>query len=193
MKTLVRSPEPRASDMGSVANALWVQLNRVREHQISAIQNPTPTIRPRAPWRTAGIGTLIVALLALGAWATWYRATAPAPMTSVIQPVPATLPALAPPPVPRTRPIPSNEPVVKRRPERAQGTPEIRVTPPPVSGRGMAPPPADAERGEAMARLPVRAAPEGGATRPEPRPEADTLDPSAIIDWLLKESPRQQR
>jgi serine/threonine-protein kinase len=190
MEALVRSSEPRAPDMGSVANALWVELNRVREHQISAVQAPTPTVRPRARRRPVVTGALIVALLAL--WATWYRATAPAPITSVIQAVPATLPALAPPPVPRTGPIPPKEPVVKRTPERAQGTPAVRITAPPVSARSMASP-ADVERGEAMSRLPVRAAPEGGAVRPEPRPEADTPDPSAIIDWLLKESQRQQR
>jgi hypothetical protein len=215
-EALVRSPKPRAPDMGSMANALWVELNRVREHQISAVQGPMPTVRPRAPWRTVGTGVLVVAVLALGAWATWYRGMAPAPVTSVIQAVPATLPALAPPPrvrepaaagqspgvvvvpqvpppIPRTGPIPPREPVVKRTPERARGTPGVRVTGPPVSARGMAPPPADAERGEAMSRLPVRAAPEGGAARPEPRPERDTSDPSAIIDWLLKEYPRQQR
>jgi serine/threonine protein kinase len=216
MEALVRSPEPRAPDMGSMANALWVELNRVREHQISAVQGPMPTVRPRAPWRSVGTGVLVVAVLALGAWATWYRATAPAPATSVIEAVPATLPALAPPPrvpepaaagqspgvvvvlqvpppVPRTGPTPPKEPVVKRAPERAQGTAGVQVTAPPVSARGIAPPPADAERGEAMSRLPVRAAPEGGAARPEPRSEADTPDPSAIIDWLLKEYPRQQR
>ena len=195
-ESLAGSPEPRAPDMGSLANALWVELNRVRERQTSAVQGPMLTVRPRARWRTVrtvGTGALIVAVLALGAWATWYHATAPAPMTSVIQPVPFTLPALAPPPVPRTGPIPPKEPVVKRTPERAQGTSGVRVTAPPVSARGMAPPPADADRGEAMSRLPVRAAPEGGAARPEPRPEADNPDPSAIIDWLLKESPRQQR
>ena len=215
MEALVGSPEPRAPDMGSVANALWVELNRLREPQISEVQGPTPAVRPRAPWRTVGTGVLVVAGLALGAWATWYRVPAPAPATSVIPAVPATLPALAlpprvpepaaagqsprvvvvpqvPPPVPRTGPIPPKEPVVKRTPERTQGTPDVRVTAPPVSARGMAPPPADAER-EAMSRLPVRAAPEGGAARPEPRPEADTSDPAAIIDWLLKESQRQQR
>jgi Protein tyrosine and serine/threonine kinase len=216
MEALVRSPEPRAPDMGSVANALWAELNRVREHQISAVQGPTPTVRPRAPWQTVGTGVLVVAVLALGAWATWYRATAPAPVTSVIQAVPAALPAPAPPPrvpepaaagqspgvvvvpqvpppVPRTGPIPPKEPVVKRTPERAQGTPGVRVTAPPISARDLAPPPADAERGEAMSRLPVRSAPEGGAARPESRPERDTSDPSAIIDWLLKEYPRRQR
>ena len=193
MEALVGSPEPRAPDMGSVANALWVELNRLREHQISAVQGATPKVRPRAQWRTVGTGTLIVALLALGAWATWYRATAPAPMTSAIQAVPVTVPALAPPPVPRTQPIPPREPVVKRTPERSQGTAGVRVTAPPVSARGIAPRPEDTERGETTSRLPVRAAPEGGAARPEPRPEADTPDPSAIIDWLLKESPRQQR
>jgi eukaryotic-like serine/threonine-protein kinase len=213
---LVRSPEPRAPDMGSVANALWVELNRVREHQIFAVQGPTPTVRPRAPWRTVGAGVLVVAVLALGAWATWYRATAPAPVTSVIEAVPAARPAPAPPPrvpepaaagqspgvvvapevpppVPRTGPIPPKEPVVKRTPERAQGTAGVQVTAPPVSARGIAAPPADAERGEAVSSLPVRPAPEGGAARPEPRPERDTSDPSAIIDWLLKEYPRRQR
>jgi eukaryotic-like serine/threonine-protein kinase len=192
VKALVRS-EPQAPDMGSVANALWVELNRVREHQISVVQAPTPAVQPRARWRTVRTGALIVALLALGAWAIWYRATAPAPMTSAIQAVPVTVPALVPPPVPRSRPIPPKEPVVKRTPERAQGTAGVRVTAPPVSARGISPRPEDTERGETTSRLPVRAAPEGGAARPEPRPEADTPDPSAIIDWLLKESPRQQR
>ena len=70
MEALVRSPEPRAPVMGSVANALWVELNRVREHQMSAVQGPTPTVRPRAPRRTVGTGVLVVAVLALGAWAT---------------------------------------------------------------------------------------------------------------------------
>jgi len=193
MEALVRSPEPRAPDMGSVANALWVELNRVREHEFSAVQDPPPTVRPRAQWRTVGMGALIVAVLALGAWTTWYRRTAPAPMTSVIQAVPIDLPALAPPPVPRTQTIPPKEPVVKRMPERAQGTPDGRVTAPHVSTRDIAPPLADAERSETMSRLPVRAAPEGGVARSEPRSEADTPDPSAIIDWLLKESQRQQR
>jgi len=193
MEALARSPGPRAPDMGSVANALWVELYRVREHLISAVQAPTPAVRPRAPWRTVGIGALIVAVLALGAWSTWHRATAPAPMTSAIQPVPVAAPALAPPPAPRTEPIPSNEPVVKRAPARSQGTSGVRVTAPPVSARGMARPPEDAERGEAMSHLPASPAREGGVARPESRPEADTSDPSAIIDWLLKESPRQQR
>jgi serine/threonine protein kinase len=216
MEALVGSPEPRAPDMGSVANALWVELNRVREHQMSAVQGPTPAVRQRPPRRTVGTGVLVVAVLALGAWATWYRATPPPPVTSVIPAVPAALPAPAPPPrvpepaaarqspgvvvvpqvpppVPRTGSIPPKEPVVKRTPERAQGPRGVRVTAPPVSARGIAPPPADAERGEAMSRLPVRAAPEGGAARPEPGPDRDTSDPSAIIDWLLKEYPRQQR
>ena len=107
--------------------------------------------------------------------------------------VQADPPALAPPPAPRTEPIPSNEPVVKRAPARSQGTPGVRVTAPPVSARGMARPPEDAERGEAMSHLPASPAREGGVARPEPRSEADTPDPSAIIDWLLKESQRQQR
>jgi serine/threonine protein kinase len=216
MEALVGSLEPRAPDMGSVANALWVELNRLREPQISAVQGPTPAVRPRAPWRAVGTSVLVVTVLALGAWATWYRATPPPPVTSVIPAVPAALPAPAPPPrvpepaaagqspgvvvvpqlpppVPRTGSIPPKEPVVKRTPERAQGRPGVQVTAPPVSARGMAPPPADAERGEAMSRLPVRPAPEGGAAPPEPRPERDTSDPSAIIDWLLKEYPRRQR
>jgi eukaryotic-like serine/threonine-protein kinase len=192
MKVLVRSPGPRPPDMSSVANALWVELNRVKEQQTSAVQDPTPTVGRRARWWAMGTGALIVALFALGAWATWHRATAPAPMTSVIQGVPVTLPALVPPPVSRTRPFPPKEPVVARTPERAQGTPGVRVTAPPVSARNMSTR-GDAKHGEATSRLPARAAPDGDAARSEPRPEVDTPDPSAIIDWLLKESQRQQR
>jgi serine/threonine protein kinase len=197
MEALVRSLEPRAPDMGSVANALWVELNRVREHQISALQTPTPTVRPRAPWRTVGRRVLVVAVLALGAWVTWYRAPAPAPRVpepaAAGQSPRAVVVPQVPPPVPRTGPIPPKEPVVKGTPERAQRTPSVQATGPPVSARRIAPPPADAERGEAMSRLPVRPAPEGGAPPPETRPERDTSDPSAIIDWLLKEYPRRQR
>jgi serine/threonine protein kinase len=195
MEALVRSPGPRAPDMGSVANALWVELNRAREGQISGVQASTPTVRPRVPWRRVGTGVLIVTVLALGSWATWYRLTAPARGTSVIQARPAVPLAPAPPPrvpapaavgqspgvvvgpqvppsVPRTRPIPPKEPVVKRT-ERARGIDGVQVTAPPIAGR---------DKG-----------PEGGTGRPKPRSEPDTSDPSAIIDWLLKESQRPQR
>jgi serine/threonine protein kinase len=128
-----------------------------------------------------------------------------------------------PPPLARTEPNPPKEPVVKSTPrvapkeapvtpratppvpapairtpppappERAQGTPRVRVTPPPASAKVTPPPPAPAERAEAPSRVPVRPAPESDTARQEPRPERETQDPSAIIDWLLKESPRQQR
>ena len=182
--------------MGSVANALWTELNRVKEHQISAVESPAPTARPRAPGRTVGAGVLVAAVLALGAWATWSRSTAPAPVSSVIQTVPTALPVSAMPsrvleptaagqspgvvvvpqvpPVPRTELIPPKGPVVKRASERAGGTRGVEVTAPAISTRDIAP------------------APEGAA-RPEPRAEPDAPDPSAIIDWLLKESPRRQR
>jgi serine/threonine protein kinase len=249
-----RSPEPGSPDMGSVANALWVELYRMAEHPIPTAPRPARAVWPRVPWRTVGIGALIVAVIALGAWVTRYRATAPPPVTSVTQPVPAaqsppvpvpTVPEPAaverpaevvvsppmappappvPPPLPRTEPIPPAQPVVKSTPpvtpegapvtpratpplpappatrtpppaapESAQGTPRVRATPPPAPARVTPPSPAPAERPEATSPVPVRPAPESGAARQAPRPERDAEEPSAIIDWLLKESPRQQR
>jgi len=238
-----RLPEPGAPDMSSVANALWVEFYRVSERPVSTLEGPARAVWPRARWRTVGIGALVVAVIALGAWVTRYRATAPPPVTSVIQPVPArqSLPAPAPtvsepaaverpaeavakppmappaPPVSRTEPIPLTQPVVKNTPavtgegtpptpratppairtpppttpESAQGTPRTQGTPAPA--RVTPPPPAPAERAEATSPVPVRPAPESGAARQAPRLERDTEEPSAIIDWLLKEYPRQQR
>jgi serine/threonine-protein kinase len=241
-----RSPEPGSPDMGSVANALWVEFYRVTERTVSTVPRPARAVWPRARWRTVGIGAVIVAVIALGVWVTRYRATAPPPVTSVSQPGPPaqsppapapTVPEPAaverpaevvvrppvPPPLPRTEPIPPTQPVAKSTPpvtpkeapvmpratplvpapairtspptppERAQGTPRVRATPPPASAKVTAPPPAPAERAEATSRVPLRPAPESDAVRQEPRPERETQDPSAIIDWLLKESPRQQR
>jgi hypothetical protein len=246
MQILVRAPEPRAPDMGSVANALWVELNRVTEHPMPEPPLPEPAIPavgesaravwPRARWRTVGIGALVMIVIALGAWVTRYRATGPPPVVTMIQPAPAAQspPAPAPrvperaavgrsaeivvrppiPPLPRIEPIPPKQPAIEgtppvtpegppvpprallpvpaplvirtpppATPERAQGTPRVRGTPPPASARVRTPPPAPAERAGATSRVPVRPAPESGASP----------DPSAIIDWLLKESPRQPR
>jgi serine/threonine protein kinase len=242
-----RSPEPGSPDMGSVASALWVEFYRVMERPVPTARASARVAWPRVPWRTVGISALVVAVIALGAWVTRYRATAPPPVTSVIQPVPARQapPAPAPrapepaaverpaevvvsppipAPVPRIEPIPPTQPVVKNTPpvtsegapptpratsplptppairtpppatpENAQGPPRIRGTPPPASARVRTPPPASAEPAEATSPVPVRSAPESGAARQAPRPERDTEEPSAIIDWLLKESPRQQR
>ena len=242
-----RSPEPGSPDMGSVGNALRVEFYRVTERPVSTVRGSARARWPRARWRTVGIGAMIVAVIALGAWVTRYRATAPPPVTSVSQPGPPaqsppapapTVPEPAaverpaevvvrppvPPPLPRTEPIPPTQPVAKSTPpvtgegappmsratppvpappairtpppatpESAQGTPRVQGTPPPASARVPTPPPAPAERAEPTSRVPVRPAPESDAARQEPRPERETQDPSAIIDWLLKESPRQQR
>ena len=252
-----RLPEPGSPDMGSMANALWVEFYRVTERPVSTVRGPAragwPRVRwprvpwPQAQWRTVGIGALVVVVIALGSWVTRYRAPAPPPATSAIKAVPArqappapapTVPEPAaverpaevvvrppvPPPLPRTEPIPPPQPVAKSTPpvtgegapptsrgtpavpappairtsppatpESAQGTPRVRVTPPPASATVTPPAPAPAERAEGTSSVPVRPAPEGGAARQEPRPERETQDPSAIIDWLLKESPRQQR
>ena len=253
-----RLPEPGSPDMGSVANALWMEFHRVGEQPVSTVPRPARAVWPRVPWRTVGIGALVVAVVALGAWVTRYRATAPPPVTTVIQPVPArqSPPAPAPrapepaaverpaevvvsppvpPPLPRTEPIPPPQPVVKSTPpvtpegapvtsratpavpappaartpppapappartpspatpETAQGTPRVQVTPPPASARVRTLPSATAEPAEATSPVPVRPAPESDAARQAPRPERDTDEPSAIIDWLLKESPRKQR
>jgi hypothetical protein len=210
MQILVRSPEP---DMGSVANALWMELHGVTEPPNPTVPGSARAVWPWARWRTVGIGALVVVVIALGAWVTRYGATAPPPVPPVTQAVPAapSLPAPAPrdpepaavgqsaevvvsPPVPRTEPIPPKEPAVTpspAAPESAEGTPRVRVTPAPRGVR--TPPPETAERAEATSRVPGRPAPESGASRQESRPERETLDPSAIIDWLLKESPRQQR
>jgi len=245
-----RLPEPGAPDMGSVANALWVEFYRVTERPVSTVEGPAAAVWPRARWRTVGIGALLVAVIALGAWVTRYRTTAPPPVTSVIQPVPArqspaapaptvpepaaverpaevvAKPPIAPPapPVSRPEPAPPTQPVAKSTPpvtgegapptlratppvpappatrtlppatsENAQGTPRVRVTPPSASARVTPPPSAPVERAEAPSPVPARPAPESGAARQAPRPERDTEEPSAIIDWLLKEYPRQQR
>ncbi len=145
MQALARSPESRAPDMGSVANALWVELYRVAERpgptdrdSASAVQ---PRARRRAPWRMVGIGalvTLVVGVIALGAWVSWHLATAPPPEPIAIQgPVRRTPPTRAPrapapapvgrsaevavrtpitPPPPRSEPIPRNEPAFKSPP-----------------------------------------------------------------------------
>jgi len=257
MQALARSPEPRAPDMGSVANALWVELYRVAERPVPTVPDSAPAVEPqargpwaRAPrgrWRTVAIGALVVVVIALGAWVTQYRATAPPPATSVIKAGPArqTPPTPAPkgpkpaavgrpaevvvrppgpPPLGRTERNPPKEPLVKSMPPvtpkeapvtaratppgpappairipppalpgRAQGTPRVRGTPPPASAKVTPPAPAPAERTEATSRVQVSPALESSAARQEPRPERETQDPSAIIDWLLKESPRQQR
>jgi hypothetical protein len=260
MQTLARSPEPRAPDMSSMANALWVELYRVAERPVPTVQDSAPAVEPqargprgpraqgpraRAPWRTMAIGALVVVVIALGAWVAQYRPTAPPPPSVIkARPVRQTPPTPAPkvpkpaaverpaevvvrPPVPpplaRTEPNPPKEPVVKSTPrvapkeapvtpratppvpapairtpppappERAQGTARVRVTPPPASAKVTPPPPAPAERAEATSRVPVRPTPESDAARQEPRPERETQDPSAIIDWLLKESPLQRR
>src|SRR4029453_6613665 len=117
-----------------------------------------PAVQPRArrppvPWRTVGIGALValvVGVIALGAWVSWYPATAPPPAPSAIQagPVRRTPSTRAPrasapapvgrstevvlrppvtPPPPRSEPIPRNEPAIKSPP---RVTPEeISVTP----------------------------------------------------------------
>ena len=158
MQALARSPEPRAPDMGSVANALWVELYRVAERPIPTGPDSASAVQPRArrrraPWRTVGIGALValvVGVIALGAWVSWYPATAPPPVPSAIQAGPArrTPPTRAPrasapapvgrsaevvvrlpitPPLPRSEPIPQNEPAIKSPP---RVTPEgISVTP----------------------------------------------------------------
>ncbi len=146
------------------------------------------------------------------------RAPAPAPVgrsAEVVARPPIT------PPSPRSEPIPQNEPAIESPPRvtsegisvtpwatppdpalpatripppsmpgSAQGTPLVRVTPGPAPATVTPPPPAPAERVEATSGVPVRPAPESGDSRQEPRREPD---PSAIIDWLLKASPRQQR
>jgi serine/threonine protein kinase len=231
-----RLPEPGAPDMGSVANALWVEFYRVTERPVSTVEGPAAAVWPRARWRTVGIGALLVAVIALGAWVTRYRTTAPPPVTSVIQPVPArqsppapaptvpepaaverpaevvAKPPIAPPAPPVSRPelIPPTQPVVKNTPAvTGEGTPPTpRATPPvpappairtpppataPAPARVTPPPPAPVERAEAPSPVPARPAPESGAARQAPRPERDAEEPSAIIDWLLKEYPRQQR
>ena len=134
-----RSPEPGSPDMSSVANALWVEFYRVTERPVSTVRGPARAVWPRVPWRTVGIGALVVAVIALGAWVTRYRATAPPPVTSVSQPGPPaqsppapapTVPEPAaverpaevvvrppvPPPLPRTEPIPPTQPVAKSTP-----------------------------------------------------------------------------
>src|SRR6185436_18644137 len=155
MQALAESPEPRAPDMGSVASALWVELYRVAERPIPTIPDSAPAVQPRArrrraPWRTVGIGALVVGVIALGAWVSWYPATAPPKVPSTIQAAPARrtpstraprAPAQAPvgrsaevvarppitPPPPRSEPIPQNEPAIKSPP---RVTPEgISVTP----------------------------------------------------------------
>ena len=244
-----RLPEPGSPDMGSVANALWVEFYRVTENPASTVPGPARAVWPRVRWRTVGIGALVVVVIALGAWVTRYRATAPPPVTSVIQPVPArqSPPAPAPrvpepaaversaevvvgppmappaPPVPRPEPSAPPQPDVKSTPpvtgegalvtsraappvpappgirtpplatpESAEGTPRVRGTPPPASARVRTPPSPPAERAEATSTVPIGPAPESSAARQAPRPERDTEEPSAIIDWLLKES-RPQR
>jgi hypothetical protein len=158
MQALARSPETRAPDMSSVANALWVELYRVGERPVPTVPDSAPAVQPRArrrraPWRTVGIGALValvVGVIALGAWVSWYPATAPPPVPSAIQARPArrTPPTRAPrapapapvgrsaevvlrppitPPPPRSEPIPQNEPAIKSTP---RVTPEeISVTP----------------------------------------------------------------
>jgi len=158
MQALAESPEPRAPDMGSVASALWVELYRVAERPITTVPDSAPAVQPRArrrraPWRTVGIGAmvaLVVGVIALGAWVSWYPATAPPKVPSTIQAAPARrtpstraprAPAQAPvgrsaevvarppitPPPPRSEPIPQNEPAIKSPP---RVTPEgISVTP----------------------------------------------------------------
>ena len=157
MQALAESREPRAPDMGSVASALWVELYRVAERPIPTVPDSAPAVQPRArrrraPWRTVGIGAmvaLVVGVIALGAWVSWYPATAPLKMPSTIQAAPARrtpstraprAPAQAPvgrsaevarapitPPPPRSEPIPQNEPAIKSPP---RVTPEgISVTP----------------------------------------------------------------
>ena len=243
--------------MGAVVNALWVELKRATERPVAdppmadrpipAVEGPVRAVWPRARWRTVGIGALVVAVIALGAWVTRYRATDPPPVAPVIHATPAAqsppVPAAGvpepaavgrpaevvisppvPPPVPRTQRIPPTPPAVTSTPSMAregtpvmpratppvpaspasrtalpstpegtQGTPRGRVTPPSSSERVRTPPAATAERVEATSPVPVRPAPErGAASRQEARPERETQDPSAIIDWLLKESPRQR-
>jgi serine/threonine protein kinase len=219
MQALVRAPEPQAPDMGAVVNALWVELNRVTERPVAdppmadrpipAVEGPVRAVWPRARWRTVGIGALVVAVIALGAWVTRYRATDPPPVAPGIHATPAAQSPRVPsagipepaavgrpaevvvtPPVPpsvsRTQRIPPTQPATQARP-RARGTP------PPASERVRTPPPAPAERAEATSRVRVRPAPESSASRQESRPERETSDASAIIDWLLKESPPRQR
>ena len=157
MQALAEAREPRAPDMGSVASALWVELYRVAERPIPTVPDSAPAVQPRArrrraPWRTVGIGAmvaLVVGVIALGAWVSWYPATAPPKVPSTIQAAPARrtpstraprAPAQAPvgrsaevarapitPPPPRSEPIPQNEPAIKSPP---RVTPEgISVTP----------------------------------------------------------------
>ena len=162
MQALASSPEPRAADMGSVASALWVELYRVAERPIPTGPDAASAGQPRAPWRvpwrTVGIGALlglVVGVVALGAWVSWYALTAPPAVPSAIQagparrtpptrapraPAPAPVgrsaevavrPPIAPPP-PRSEPIPQNEPAIKSTP---------RVTPEGISVMPRATPP----------------------------------------------------
>ena len=101
--------------MGSVANALWVELNRVTERPVAISTVPrsraqrAPCGRGRGGGRWVS-GALVVAVIALGAWVTRYRATAPPPVTSVIQAVPARQPR-----PPRRREPPSRRQSSDRR------------------------------------------------------------------------------
>jgi serine/threonine protein kinase len=101
----------------------------------------------------------------------------PGPAPATVTP-PTALATVAPPPPARATvaPLPP--------------APATVAPPPPAPATVAPPPPAPAERVEATSGVPVRPAPESGASRQEPRREPD---PSAIIDWLLKASPRQQR
>ena len=154
MQALARSPDSRASDMGSVANALWVELYRVAERPDPTAPDSAPAVQPRrrVPWRTMGMGALValvVGVIALGAWVSWYALTAPPPVPSAIQgptrrtpparaqraPAPAPVgrsvevagrPPITPPP-PRSEPIPQNVPAIKSTPRVTLE--EISVTP----------------------------------------------------------------
>ena len=211
MQTLVRSLGSPSYDMGDLAKALSAELSRLSESPSArAWRRARPSRRPRR-WTLIGAGVLAVVVSAFGGWLTWSRVSAPRPpVTREMPPLPAppaasdpassvadaaTRPqssegvAASPSPLPL---VTSAEPLAPKRLEAtALGdavAPRVRVKPPQAEVPVLDQPPSAApERAPARPRevaTPVRGS---GSDRPE----SDAPDPSAIIDWLLKEKGTQ--
>jgi serine/threonine protein kinase len=193
---LSTSPPPRARAMRSLAAALWGELDRAEERPGSRHARARRAVSPPARRLMIGLAALVV--VTVGAWVTRHQwmtlpALAPliqavrsaqsprAPAPAVTAPAPVSGPAdvvVKPPvPLPRSRteagPAEAAPPERSPRPTTPEPTPRVTVAPRP---------PATPE-----------SAPASGPPRREPRSDRDAPDPSAIIDWLLNEAPRQER
>jgi Protein kinase domain len=209
MQALVGSPEASSRNIGALATALSAEIARRPEPLPSAIRRRARPKSRRERTTILGAGVLAVMMTALAVWLTWSLVATPRrPVTAAPQVVPARE-ATPNPPSPvfsQAMPSQSNEGVARASPD----TPGVTQLGPPTPESSVvtAPPPVEATVPQAprVAPRPVRpahATPPLAAAGSLPAPAAEVArsapasdsarsvsegpDPSAIIDWLIKE------